>query len=75
MSVLTVVLFVFVMLWQDDWSLMAIGDGLWLVVVLEFFLGWVLFVYNKNIFSPLIFGFKTFGLMFIGKRTKTDYLF
>lgn len=73
MTVLTGFLFIASMLWQADWGLQAIGDGLSLVFVLEFFLGWVLFVYNKNIFSPLIYGGKTFLGMFIGKRPKTDY--
>lgn len=73
MVVLTVVLFALVMLWQADTALMAIGDALFLVALLEFFFGWVLFIYNKNILSPLIHGFSTFGRMFIGKRPKTDY--
>lgn len=61
------------LLWQDDYTLMAYGDSLWLVFTLEFFAGWVLFVYNRNIFSPLLYGMKSFGLMFLGKRPKTDY--
>jgi len=73
MSVVTGILFIMAMLWQADWSLMAIGDGLWLVFALEFAFGWILFVYNHNIFSPLLYGFKSFGLMFVGKRPKTDY--
>lgn len=73
MTALTGILFIFAMIWQADWSLMAIGDGLWLVFAIEFAFGWVLFVYNHNIFSPLIYGFKSFGLMFVGKRPKTDY--
>jgi hypothetical protein len=32
-----------------------------------------MFVWNLNILSPLIHGFKTFGLMLVGKRPKTDY--
>lgn len=73
MTVLTAVLFLFAMLWQDEWTLLAIGDGLWLVFALEFAFGWVLFVYNHNIFSPVLYGVKSFGLMFVGKRPKTDY--
>lgn len=73
MTVLTGVLFILAMLWQGEWTLMTVGDGLWLVVVLEFAFGWFLFVYNHNIMSPLIYGLKSFGLMFVGKRPKTDY--
>jgi len=73
MLVVSVVLVGFGLLWQDDYSLMAIGDALWLAFALEFFAGWVLFVYNHNIFSPLLYGTKSFVLMFLGKRPKTDY--
>lgn len=73
MTILTGILFLLAMLWQDEWTLMAIGDGLWLVFALEFTFGWVMFVYNHNIFSPLLYGMKSFGLMFVGKRPKTDY--
>ena len=73
MTVLTIILFILAMLWQGEWTLMTVGDGLWLVFALEFFMGWVLFVYNHNIFSPVIYGVKSFALMFVGKRPKTDY--
>jgi hypothetical protein len=73
MTVLSGILFLFAMLWQDDWSLLAVGDGLWLVFALELCFGWVLFVYNHNIFSPVLYGVKSFTLMFVGKRPKTDY--
>ncbi len=52
---------------------MTIGDGLWLVFGIELFFGWTLFVYNHNIFSPVLYGVKSFVLMFVGKRPKTDY--
>lgn len=73
MTVLTGILFLLAMLWQGEWELMNIGDGLWLVFALEFAFGWILFVYNHNVFSPVIYGLKSFGLMFVGKRPKTDY--
>lgn len=59
--------------WQDKMTLMAIGDALWLAFAIEFGVGWIMFVYNHNIFSPLIHGVKTLGLMFVGKRPKQDY--
>lgn len=73
MLVVSIVLVFLGLFWQDDYSLMAIGDALWLAFALEFFAGWVLFVYNHNIFSPLLYGSKSFVLMFLGKRPKTDY--
>ena len=73
MTILTIVLLFLSMLWQGAWSLMAVNNGLWLVFVLEFFGGWTLFIYNLNIWSPLTYGTKSFILMFMGKRPKTDY--
>jgi len=66
-------LVLFGLFWQDDTSLMAIGDALWLAFAIELGIGWILFVYNHNIFSPLFHGVKTLGLMFVGKRPKDDY--
>jgi hypothetical protein len=73
MFVLSIVLFILAIIWQDDISLLAIGDALWLVLILEFFIGWVMFVYNKNIFSPLVHSTKSLFLMFAGKKPKFDY--
>lgn len=73
MFVISLLLFAFGIFWQDDYSLMAIGDALWLVFVIELFAGWILLVYNQNIFSPLLYGAKTFIFMFLGKRPKVDY--
>ena len=73
MTIISGLLFGFGLFWQDDTSLLAIGDALWLAFTIEFLFAWVLFVYNHNIFSPLIHGIKTFGLMFVGKKPKDDY--
>lgn len=70
---ISAIIFFFGLFWQDDSSLMAIGDSLWLTFTLVFFAGWIMYVYNKNIFSPLIFGVKSFILMFFGTRPKDDY--
>lgn len=73
MFIISVALVGFGLFWQDEVSLMAIGDALWLAFALEFGVGWIMFIYNQNILSPLIHGFKTLGLMFVGKRPKKDY--
>lgn len=73
MIVLSGFLFGIGLLWQNDTSLLAITDALWLVVVLEFFIGWTMFVYNMNIFSSIIFSTKSFFLMLVGKKPKLDY--
>lgn len=67
------IMFVFSLWWQDAYTLKAMADGIWLVVALQLTLSWSLFVYNKNIFTPLVHGLKTFFLIFIGKKPKEDY--
>lgn len=67
------IMFVFSLWWQDAYTLKAMADGIWLVVAIQLTLSWSLFVYNKNIFTPLVHGIKTFFLIFIGKKPKEDY--
>jgi len=66
-------LFVFALIWQDDVSLMSICNALWLIVVMEFFIGWMMLMNNMSILSPLVYGAKTFGRMLLGKRMDSDY--
>lgn len=73
MFLVSVFLIGFGLFWQNEVSLMAIGDALWLAFAIELGVGWIMFVYNHNIFSPLLHGLKSFGLMFVGKRPKKDY--
>ena len=73
MILVSVGLFVFALIWQDDTSLMGICNALWLIVVMEFFIGWMMLMNNMNILSPLVYGAKTFGKMLLGKRMDSDY--
>lgn len=73
MIVVSALIFGLVLLWQRRYDLWAVSNAFWLTFALEFFLAWIFFVYNKNILSPLIHGFKVFGLMLVGKRTKESY--
>jgi hypothetical protein len=63
----------FGLFWQNDTSLMAIGDALWLAFALQFFVAWMMFVYNQNVLSFVIYGSITFLRMLVGKRPKQDY--
>lgn len=72
-SVVTLILLIFGLLWQWKFDLMAINNTIWFTIIIEFAIGWGMYVYNKNIFSPLIHGTKTFGLMLVGKRPKKKY--
>ena len=71
--VVSAVVFAFILFWQNDTSLMAICNALWFVVVIQFFIGWILFMNNMNIFTPLIYGVKSYGLMLVGKKLNDDY--
>ena len=73
MLFISILLFGFGLIWQADTSLMAIGDALWLVFTLQMFGAWIIFVYNRNVLSPLIYSTKAFFLMFTGKKPKLDY--
>lgn len=73
MFIISILLVGFGLVWQRRYDLWAISNALWLAFAMEFFVGWIFFVYNKNILSPMIHGFKVFGLMLFGKRTKESY--
>lgn len=73
MLFISILLVSFGLVWQRRADLWAISNAIWLAFSIEFFVAWVFFVYNKNILSPLIHGFKVFGLMMVGKRSKESY--
>lgn len=52
LTLLSTLITLFGLFWQDDYSLMAIGDALWLTFAILLGTGWIMFVYNENIFSP-----------------------
>ena len=63
----------FILWWQNDLSLLAFADGIWFVFALQLTLSWSIFVYNMNIFTPLVHGVKTFFLIFVGRKPKEDF--
>ena len=73
LTVISAIVFAFILIWQNDTSLMAICNALWFVAVLQFFIGWILLMNNMTIFTPLIYGVKSFGLMLVGKKPNQDY--
>lgn len=72
-AVISSVVFAFACWWQGTATAATIENALWFTFALELTVAWSLFVYNENIFSPLLHGTKTFFLMLIGKRPKEDY--
>jgi hypothetical protein len=63
----------FALWWQGKVDLEAFADGIWLVFAFQLTLSWSLFVYNENIFTPLVHGVKTFFLIFVGRKPSEDY--
>jgi hypothetical protein len=63
----------FILLWQNDVSFIAFADGIWFIFALQLTLSWSIFVYNMNIFTPLVHGVKTFFLLFLGRKPKEDF--
>jgi hypothetical protein len=68
-----VLLMIFALWWQGKVDLFSFADGIWLVFSFQLTLSWSLFVYNENIFTPLVHGVKTFFLIFVGRKPNEDY--
>jgi hypothetical protein len=66
-------LFFFGLFWQAKYDLLAICNSFWLAFTLNFFIFWIIFIHNKNVLSPIVYGTKSFALMIVGKRSKTSY--
>jgi len=71
--ILLLVVMVFSLWWQNKYDLKGFADGIWLVFAVQLTMTWGFFVYNRNIFTPLLHGGKTFLLLFVGKKPKDDY--
>jgi len=72
-GVLLIAVMAFSLWWQGKVDLKAFADGIWLVFAVQLTMTWGFFVYNRNIFTPLLHGGKTFILLFVGKKPKDDY--
>jgi hypothetical protein len=72
-GILLLLVMAFSLWWQNQYDLKAFADGIWLVFAVQLTMTWGFFVYNRNIFTPLLHGGKTFFLLFVGKKPKDDY--
>lgn len=61
------------LLWQKSFDLMAWSNAFLLASISIFFIGWIMFIHNKNIISVFTHSFKTFGLMLVGKKPAKSY--
>jgi uncharacterized membrane protein YjjP (DUF1212 family) len=59
--------------WQDSYDLLAYCNAFYFSGFILFFIGWMILMTNKNILAPMIYGLKTFFLMFLAKKPKLDY--
>jgi len=63
----------FALNWQDYYDMLAFCNAFYFSGFIMFFVGWIILMTNMNILSPIVFGLKTFFLMFSGKKSKVDY--
>lgn len=70
---LLLIAYAFSLWWQGKIDVKAFADGIWLVFAIQLTMTWGFYVYNRNIFTPLLHGGKTFLLLFVGKKPKEDY--
>jgi len=63
----------FGLLWQDSYTLLAYCNAFYFSGFILFVFGWMILMSNMNILSPMIYGLKTFFLMFAAKKPSLDY--
>lgn len=63
----------FGLLWQDSYTLLAFCNAFYFSGFILFAIGWMILMINMNILSPMIYGLKSFFLIFVAKRPKLDY--
>lgn len=71
--VLSLILAGFALLWQDSYTLLAFCNAFYVSGFLFFFFGWMILMLNMNILSPMIYGLKSFFLIFAAKKPSLDY--
>lgn len=59
--------------WQDSSDLLAVCNSFYFSGFILLIVGWMILMVNQNIFAPLVFGMKSFFLMFAAKKPKQDY--
>lgn len=67
------VLFAVAIIWQWRTDLLAICNAFYFSSSILLTFSLIVYASNNNIFAPLIYGTKTFFLMFVGKRPKLSY--
>lgn len=63
----------FGLLWQWKFDILSITNAFYLSAVILFSFGFIVYASNNNVFSPLVYGTKSFFLMFAGKKPKLSY--
>lgn len=63
----------FALTWQDAYTLIAYCNAFYFSGFMFFFFGWMIFMTNLSVLAPLVYGLKSFFLMFAGKRPQLDY--
>ncbi len=71
--VLSGILFAAGLLWQWRFDLLAICNAFYFSATIFIAFAVIILAANNNVFAPLVYGTKTFFLMFAGKKPKLSY--
>lgn len=66
-------LVVFGLNWQQSYTDLAYCNAFYFSGFILLIIWWMIIMTNKNILSPLVYGLKSFFLMFLAKKPKLDY--
>lgn len=61
------------LLWQWRFDFLSITNAFYFSGIILFSIGFFVYAANNNVFSSLVYGTKTFFLMFSGKKPKLGY--
>lgn len=73
MFFISAILVGFALMWQWRVDFLAITNAFYFSGILLLSFGFLIYAANNNVFSPLVYGTKTFFLMFAGKKPKLGY--
>jgi len=70
---INVIVFLVVLVFKGKISMLYIIDALTISTAINFAVGWFMYIYNKNLFSSVTYGFKTFFNSLRGNKNSEDY--
>lgn len=69
----SLLLYFFAISWQKRNDLLGITNAFYFAAIIYLAISFLVFAANNNVFSPFIYGIKSFGLLLTGKKAKNNY--